>query len=296
MLLCLWWFYVQICSAFLWVFHGPFFLDKAHGNCSNSVPNPPLPLTSTPRLHAVFLASHSGLRRTWPQMQCHSVTGCSATCNFAHLVTSEIRVCTTAIKASSSWESPCSLHTGSPGEFQDRIQSNYRVENLYEFTNEYSIVISISWNGENEALKSVWKGMCCCIQTMKSAHSRCIWIIGCQVKVPHLVGWERAAPLLQWKAPSKELKHGDTQMLHAESHRPRWVLPVVSGFERSWQQLLHPQLPSDWPCEMDMIVGNGEMCIKREIAERCVRMCKVLENALYKGTLENAHAWKNWAA
>ena len=87
--------------------------------------------------------------------------------------------------------------------------------------------------------------------------------------------------------------HGDTQMLHAESHRPRWVLPVVSGFERSWQQLLHPQLPSDWPCEMDMIVGNGEMCIKGEIAERCVRMCKVLENALYKGTLENAHTRKN---
>lgn len=155
MLLCLWWFYVQICSAFLWIFHGPFFLDKAHGNCSNSVPNPPLPLTSTPRLHAVFLASHSGLRRTWPQMQCHSVTGCSATCHFAHLVTSEIRVCTTAIKASSSWESPCSLHTGSPGEFQDRIQSNYRVENLYEFKNEYSIVILISWNRENEALKCV---------------------------------------------------------------------------------------------------------------------------------------------
>lgn len=153
MLLCLWWFYVQICSAFLWVFHGPFFLDKAHGNCSNSVPNPPLPLTSTPRLHAVFLASHSGLRRTWPQMQCHSVTGCSATCHFAHLVTSEIRVCTTAIKASSSWESPCSLHTGSPGEFQDRIQSNYRVENLCEFTNEYSIVILISWNEEKEASK-----------------------------------------------------------------------------------------------------------------------------------------------
>lgn len=133
-------------------FTAPFFLDKAHGNCSNSVLNPPLPLTSTPRLHAVFLASHSGLRRTWPQMQSHSVTGCSATCHFAHLVTSEIRVCTTAIKASSSWESPCSLHTGSPGEFQDRIQSNYRVENLYEFTNEYSIVTLISWNGENEAL------------------------------------------------------------------------------------------------------------------------------------------------
>jgi len=40
---------------------------------------------------------------------------------------------------------------------------------------------------------------------------------------------------------------------------------------------------------MDMIVGNGEMCIKREIAERCARYLKMHKNALYKGTLENAH-------
>ena len=82
MLLCpWWWFYLQTFSTFHWVLHGPFFLDKAHGNCSNSVRNPPT--ASSINLNSTVACSLPG-QPLWPEkdlatMQCHSEPG--ATCS-----------------------------------------------------------------------------------------------------------------------------------------------------------------------------------------------------------------------